>query len=150
MDTMKMGKLIAELRKQKGFTQQQLGETLNLSNKTISKWESGAGSPDISNLPILAETLGVSVDELLRGEVDPLDSGAEKGTGHPRVGRIGGRRVGDPGVQLRLAGVNGWILRWAEWILRCVGGILRRGMLSFRYQTKGDFPWNSVRARKRN
>lgn len=41
MDTMKMGKLIAELRKQKGFTQQQLGETLNLSNKTISKWESG-------------------------------------------------------------------------------------------------------------
>ena len=71
MDTMKMGKLIAELRKQKGFTQQQLGETLNLSNKTISKWESGAGSPDISNLPILAETLGVSVDELLRGEVNP-------------------------------------------------------------------------------
>lgn len=70
MDNIRTGKLIAELRKQKGLTQQQLAERLNLSNKTISKWESGSGSPDISNLLVLAETLNVSVDELLKGELD--------------------------------------------------------------------------------
>lgn len=69
MDNVKTGKLIAELRRQKGFTQQQLADQLNLSNKTISKWESGAGSPDVANLPVLADALGVTVDELLRGEV---------------------------------------------------------------------------------
>lgn len=68
MDNIQTGKFISELRKQKGLTQQQLADMLNLSNKTISKWESGSGCPDISNLPILADALGVSVDELLRGE----------------------------------------------------------------------------------
>ena len=69
MDNLQTGKLIQELRKQKRLTQQQLADMLNLSNKTISKWESGSGSPDISNLPPLADALGVSVDELLRGEL---------------------------------------------------------------------------------
>lgn len=68
MDNIKTGKLIADLRKKQGLTQQQLADKLNLSNKTISKWESGNGSPDLSNLPMLAETLGISVDELLKGE----------------------------------------------------------------------------------
>lgn len=70
MDNIQTGKLIAKLRKQQGLTQQQLADKLNLSNKTISKWESGTGSPDISNLPILAETLGITVDELLKGELN--------------------------------------------------------------------------------
>lgn len=74
MDNIQTGKLIAELRKQQGLTQQQLADKLNLSNKTISKWESGSGSPDISNLPILADALGVSVDELLRGELSKTDT----------------------------------------------------------------------------
>ena len=70
MDNIQTGKLIAELRKKQGLTQQQLADKLNLSNKTISKWESGNGSPDISNLPVLAETLGISVDELLKGKIN--------------------------------------------------------------------------------
>lgn len=70
MDNVQTGKLIAELRKKQGLTQQQLADKLNLSNKTISKWESGSGSPDISNLPVLAEALGISVDELLKGEIN--------------------------------------------------------------------------------
>lgn len=70
MDNLKIGKLIAELRKKQGLTQQQLADKLNLSNKTISKWESGVGAPDISNLSVLAEVLEISVDELLRGELD--------------------------------------------------------------------------------
>ncbi len=70
MDNIETGKLIAELRKKLGLTQQQLTDKLNLSNKTISKWEAGNGSPDISNLPVLAEALGISVDELLKGELN--------------------------------------------------------------------------------
>lgn len=74
MDNIQTGKLIAELRKKQGLTQQQLADKLNLSNKTISKWESGNGSPDISNLPVLAETLGISVDELLKGELKKTEA----------------------------------------------------------------------------
>ena len=70
MDNVQTGKLIAELRKKQGLTQQQLADKLNLSNKTISKWESGSGSPDISNLPVLADALEISVDELLKGEIN--------------------------------------------------------------------------------
>ena len=70
MNNIQTGKLIAELRRKQGLTQQQLADKLNLSNKTISKWESGNGSPDISNLPVLAEALGISVDELLKGEIN--------------------------------------------------------------------------------
>lgn len=70
MDNIQIGKLIAELRKKQGLTQQQLADKLNLSNKTISKWETGLGSPDISNLLTLANTLDISVDELLQGTLD--------------------------------------------------------------------------------
>ena len=56
------------MRKEKGLTQAALAEKLNLSNRTISKWENGDGLPDISVLPELADALGVKVDELLRGE----------------------------------------------------------------------------------
>ena len=77
MDNIQTGKMIAELRKKQGLTQQQLADKLNLSNKTISKWESGNGSPDISNLPVLAETLGISVDELLKGEINDSEPYAD-------------------------------------------------------------------------
>lgn len=70
MDNVQTGKLIAELRKKQGLTQQQLADKLKLSNKTISKWESGMGSPDISNLSAVAEALEVSADELLKGELN--------------------------------------------------------------------------------
>jgi len=85
MDNVQTGKLIAELRRKQGLTQQQLADKLNLSNKTISKWESGSGSPDISNLPVLAEALGISADELLRGRLkeSKLDTDTHK-KGVPR------------------------------------------------------------------
>lgn len=77
MDNTQTGRLIASLRKQRGLTQQQLADELNLSNKTISKWESGLGSPDIGNLPPLADALGVTVDELLRGAVKESENAAQ-------------------------------------------------------------------------
>lgn len=68
MDSQKVGAFIAQLRKEKGLTQSSLAEQLSLSNRTVSKWENGDGYPDITILPDLATLLGVSVDELLKGE----------------------------------------------------------------------------------
>ena len=68
MDNVLIGRFIADLREQRGMTQQELADILGLSNKTISKWESGMGSPDISNLSPLADALGITVDELLKAE----------------------------------------------------------------------------------
>ena len=62
------GAVIRELREQKRLTQAQLAEQLFVSDKAISKWENGKGYPDISLLSPLAEALGVSVAELLRGK----------------------------------------------------------------------------------
>lgn len=68
MDTKKTGAFICSLRKEKGLTQAALAEMLNISNRTVSKWENGDGLPDITTLPDVALALGVTVDELLAGE----------------------------------------------------------------------------------
>ena len=70
MDCKKIGKLILELRKDKNMTQKQLADLMNISDKTISKWERGLGCPDISLLPDLAQILGVNVDKILEGEIN--------------------------------------------------------------------------------
>ncbi len=68
MDIIKIGKFIAGLREDKGYTQIELAKKLNISNKTISKWENGRGIPDPSMLIPLSEILEISVNELLCGE----------------------------------------------------------------------------------
>lgn len=68
IDRERFGQFLSELRKEKGFTQQELAERLFVSNKAVSKWERGQSLPDISLLMPLAELLGVSVAELLKGE----------------------------------------------------------------------------------
>lgn len=68
MDTMRTGAYLAMLRKARGMTQQETAEQLGVSNKTISKWESGGGFPDITVLPALAELYGVTADDILAGE----------------------------------------------------------------------------------
>lgn len=67
MDKIEIGSIIARQRKVKGLTQKQLADMLKVSNKTISKWETGEGFPDITILPALAEALSITVDELLGG-----------------------------------------------------------------------------------
>ena len=62
------GKIIRELRESKNLTQKQLGEIISVSDKTISKWETEKGLPDITLLEPLAGALGVSVAEILSGE----------------------------------------------------------------------------------
>lgn len=68
LDQVKIGKFIASLRKEKGYTQRQLADILDISDKTISKWENGNGLPDISLMMPLCEALGITVNELLSGE----------------------------------------------------------------------------------
>ena len=63
----RVGKNIAELRVQNNMTQMELGERLNYSDKTISKWERGESAPDISVLVEIAEMFGVTLDELVNG-----------------------------------------------------------------------------------
>lgn len=68
MDQIKIGKFIADERKRKGYTQKQLSEKLEISDKTISKWERGNGFPEVSLLLPLCGELGITVNELLSGE----------------------------------------------------------------------------------
>lgn len=88
MDNQKIGAFIAARRKEMGLTQQQLAERLGVTNKAVSKWESGNGIPDISLFTALAEVLGVTADELLRGGTVWF-SGAGGGRA-VRRGRAGG------------------------------------------------------------
>ena len=69
MDQIKIGKFIAECRKNKNFTQAQLAEKLGITDKAISKWETGKGMPDASIMLDLCNELGISVNELLSGEM---------------------------------------------------------------------------------
>lgn len=68
MDATKTGVYLAMLRKARGMTQQEVADRLGVSNKTVSKWESGGGFPDITVLPALAELYGVTADDILAGE----------------------------------------------------------------------------------
>ncbi len=81
MEQIKTGKFIAELRKGKGMTQEQLGARLGVNSRSVSRWENGHGMPDISLLLELADVLGVTVQELLEGsrremKMQPDDSGS--------------------------------------------------------------------------
>ena len=68
MDQIKIGQFIASERKKKGYTQKQLAEKLDISDKTISKWERGNGFPEVSLLLPLCDEIGITVNELLTGE----------------------------------------------------------------------------------
>ena len=78
MDQVKIGKFIADLRKEKGLTQRELAETMGVSDKTISKWECGNGMPEMSMLMPLCRVLGINVNELLSGERLSEDSYSRK------------------------------------------------------------------------
>lgn len=71
MDQDKIGKLIAKLRKEKGMTQRELGDMVNVGFKAVSKWERGITCPDISIINELSKILGITSDELLTGELNP-------------------------------------------------------------------------------
>lgn len=68
MDQIEIGKFIQQLRKEIGLTQKELSNKLDVSDKIISKWETGNGMPELSLLKPLSDTLGITINELLNGE----------------------------------------------------------------------------------
>lgn len=69
VDCEKIGGMICRLRKEKAMTQKQVADLLNISDKTISKWERGLGCPDLSLLPGLAQILDINIEEILSGKM---------------------------------------------------------------------------------
>ena len=78
MDQLKIGKFIAECRKQKNLTQMQLAEKLGITDKAISKWERGIAMPDSSIMLEFCDILGISVNELLSGEKINMENNNQK------------------------------------------------------------------------
>ena len=74
MDQVKIGKFIAECRKNAGLTQMQLAENLGITDRAISKWENGKSLPDSSIMLELCGTLSITVNDLLSGEVVTMDN----------------------------------------------------------------------------
>lgn len=78
MDQSKIGKFIAECRKEKELTQMQLAEKLGITDKAISKWERGIAMPDTAIMLELCDILGISVNELLSGERLNMENDGQK------------------------------------------------------------------------
>ena len=78
MDQLKIGKFIAECRKQKNLTQMQLSEKLGITDKAVSKWERGVAMPDTSIMLELCDILSISVNELLSGEKISMENNNQK------------------------------------------------------------------------
>lgn len=85
METKTIGSFIATLRKANGMTQKDLAERLNVSDKTVSRWEQDNGAPDLSLIPVIAELFGVTCDELLRGERKPAQERADETAEPPQM-----------------------------------------------------------------
>ncbi len=74
MERKSIGSFIAALRKANGFTQKELAEKLNVSDKAVSRWERDECAPDLSLIPVIAEVFDVTADELLCGERRPTEA----------------------------------------------------------------------------
>ena len=142
MDTAKTGAYLASLRKAAGMTQQDAADRLGVSNKTVSKWESGGGFPDITVLPALAELYGVTADDILAGE--PVRPGSGGGRVEQYLARRGELRwrIGFSAAALFLLAAivfQGYVWSWllaaggaaAIWIGwgRCGGEEIRRRLV---------------------
>ena len=78
MNQLKIGKFIAECRKRVNLTQMQLAEKLNITDRAVSKWETGKAMPDCSIMLELCDILGISVNELLSGEKISMENNNQK------------------------------------------------------------------------
>ena len=71
MEHKSMGQIISTLRREKGMTQKEIADRLNITDKAVSKWERDLAYPDTQTIPKLAEILGISVEELLNAKSAP-------------------------------------------------------------------------------
>jgi transcriptional regulator with XRE-family HTH domain len=75
---MEFNNKLYELRKQKGFSQEELANRLNVSRQTISKWEVGESTPDMEKLVAISDLFEVSLDELVKGEESKMPEPSER------------------------------------------------------------------------
>lgn len=73
MNLEEVGSLILKLRKEKNMTQKQVADLLNISDKTVSKWERGLGCPDVSILTELSNIFDINIEKILLGDLEPND-----------------------------------------------------------------------------
>ena len=78
MDLKKIGKFIAKKRQEKGFTQEGLAEKLDISNRSISKWERGICLPDTAKMPAICELFGITINDLFSGEIVDMKNNEKK------------------------------------------------------------------------
>lgn len=80
MQNRSMGEIISTLRREKGMTQKELAEMLNITDKAVSKWERDVACPDTQTIPKLADILGISVEELMNAKITPASG--HRGAGY--------------------------------------------------------------------
>ena len=73
MDTKMIGSFLKELRKENNMTQEQLGERIGVTNKTVSRWETGNYMPPVESLILLSDIYGISINEILAGKRVEMD-----------------------------------------------------------------------------
>ena len=78
-----LGMMISSLRKEKGMTQLQLAERMGVTDKAVSKWERDLSAPDVNTIPKLAETFGITVDELMQVKTETKEN-----IGHNKIDEI--------------------------------------------------------------
>lgn len=109
MDKQKFGAFVAALRKEKGYTQKELAEMLYISNKAVSKWETGVSIPDITLLVPLAEALDVTVTELLRCQRSKLPMDSQQVEDLVKTA-ISYSEEAQPKRSVHIRGLIGWLL----------------------------------------
>ena len=85
LDNIQFGRFVAQLRKEQNLTQKELAERLHVTDKAVSKWETGKGFPDLKLLEPLAQVLNVSLVELLQGERTPSPTLTKEEAGQAAV-----------------------------------------------------------------
>ena len=121
MNQSKIGKFIASLRKEKGMTQKELAVELNLSDKTISKWECGNGIPDASSMLLLSEIFSVSVNDILSGERLSVDEYGRKAEENMKILLEENHEVKKTGTTAVLVGEVGIIAACLGIVALCGG-----------------------------
>ena len=126
MDQVKIGAFIARLRREKGWTQEKLGERLGVTNKTVSRWKTGTYMPGVEMLTLLGRELDVTLNELLEGrrlEGDDFRAAADERLAAAmlspgeRARQWLARYGGFTAVTLVLCVVLGTVI-WADWRYR--------------------------------
>ena len=131
MNQIKIGKFIAESRKEKNLTQMQLSEKLGITDKAVSKWERGIAMPDSSIMLELCDILGISVNELLSGEKISMENNTQQNE----------QLLLDMAKELEEKNKTIWTSMWAIMIVSIIGLIGGLAAIAF-FMPEG--PWMIV------